>query len=145
MSSSKNRLRATVSTAARWPWRRPADRPRCVTPRPKRPRRSPAPLLDRHDLRDSACPAHGPGLHIDDLSRVDAERQEEIPGEHPQKVLSTVRHGTVIRAPRYLGARVNSTGSRPITRNASISWSPSSCGLQPRSPMPIGRSRRPPL
>src|SRR5678815_1187081 len=43
------------------------------------------------------------------------------PANTPQKVLSTVRHGTVINAPRYFGASVNSTGSRPITRKASIS------------------------
>src|SRR5678816_4623061 len=40
------------------------------------------------------------------------------PANTPQNVLRTVRHGTVINAPRYLGASVNSTGSSPITRKA---------------------------
>ena len=49
------------------------------------------------------------------------DHRNTYPANTPLKVLSTVRHGTVINAPRYLGASVNSTGSSPITRKASTS------------------------
>src|ERR1035438_3227313 len=47
--------------------------------------------------------------------------RNKYPAKIPQSVLRIVRQGTVIKAARYFGARVISTGSRPITRRASIS------------------------
>src|ERR1022692_4252635 len=49
------------------------------------------------------------------------EARNTYPAKIPQSVLRIVRHGSVIKAPKYFGASVNSTGSRPITRSASIS------------------------